>query len=237
MARASVVEKAAAKTAAIAKVVGGGPFSVPPVVMLAVQRINPAPYNPRKMSPFKFEALKANIRQNGFLENLVIQKLSKRYGPLVIIGGHQRVRAVREICVEDNVHMPELPGVVLDLNDRDAQILNVALNNIDGEFDAKLVGELLENVQHESVVLPEEKLLMGFEEDDFSKYMKLSEPPRIDGDTPAIVGKATLLLEFRDKKTRDAVKERLEERAKLSRKSNGDVVLELFGPGKKKRSA
>lgn len=234
MARTSVAAKTVAKMEAIVKVVGG-PFTIPPVVMIEVPHLNPAPYNPRKMAPFKFESLKRNIRDNGFVENLVVQKLSRAYGPLTIVGGHQRVRAVREICVEENVHVPPLPCVVLDIDDRKARMLNVAMNNIDGEFDAKLVGELLETVQHEAPVLPEEKLFMGFEEEDFSKYLKMSDPPRIDDGAEPIVGKATLLLEFKDKKTRDAVKERLEERAKLSRKANGDVVLELFGPAKKKR--
>jgi len=210
------------------------PFEVRSVVMMAVQELQPAAYNPRSISPYKFDALKQGIRKNGFLENLVIQRFSKAHGPMVIVGGHQRVKAVREICIEDNVATPRLPCVVLDLIDREAKILNIALNNVEGEFIAKLVGEMLEDIAHTSPVLPEEKEMLGFEEDDYARYMKFSEPPRITEETETIVGTATLRLEFKDKKTRDAVKEKLEEKARTSKRGTGDVVLELLG-GKRRK--
>lgn len=218
---------------AIAEVTGG-PFVVHPTVMMAVGQLNPAPYNPRRISPHKFDSLKAGIRKNGFLINVVVQKRSAKYGPKIIIGGHQRIKAVREICIEQNQPVPELPCIVLDVDDRTAKMLNIALNNVEGEFDAKLVGELLEDVQHQGPVLAEEKLFMGLEDDDFAKYMRLSEPPRIDPDPPPIVGTTTLRLEFKDTKTRNAVKEKLEERAKVSKKATGDVVLELLSGAKRK---
>src|ERR1019366_3133048 len=185
-----------------------GAFTVPRVEMISPRMLNPAAYNPRRMSPHKFDALKMGIQKNGFLINIVVQKGSKKYGPHIIIGGHQRIRAVKEICIEVNQAMPDPPCIVLDVDDRTAKMLNIALNNVEGDFDAKLVGELLEDVQHQSIVLPEEKLAMGFEEDDFRKYMKLSEPPRISGDPEPIVGSTTLRLEFASTKTRDAVKEK-----------------------------
>jgi ParB-like chromosome segregation protein Spo0J len=223
------------KTAEAIAETTGQPFQVHETVMMAVQELNPAPYNPRSISPRKFDALKENIREFGFVENLTIQRLSSKYGGMIIVGGHQRIKAGREICIESNVPLPKLPCVVLELTDRRAKMLNVALNNIEGEFIAKLLGELLEDVNHTSVVLPEEKVLMGFEDEDFSKYMKFSEPPRVDPDPEPIVGTATLRLEFRSKKSRDAVKEKLEERAKVSRKQTGDVVLEMLDGGKRKR--
>ena len=227
---------ARATQAAVVAEVTGGPFKVHPTVMMAVRELNPAPYNPRRMSPHKFDALKTGIVKNGFLINIVVQKESKKYGPRIIIGGHQRIKAVREICIEQNQPMPDLPCIVLDVDDRTAKMLNIALNNVEGDFDAKLVGELLEDVQHQSIVLPEEKLIMGFEEEDFSKYLRLSEPPRIDNDPTPIVGSTTLRLEFASTKTRDAVKEKLEERAKVSKKATGEVVLELLGGAKRRRA-
>lgn len=219
---------------AIAQVMGGFAVHIP--LPLAPQLLNPAPYNPRDISPFKFDALKRGIAKYGFLENLTIQKRSKAHGPNIIIAGHQRVKAVRELCIELNVPLPQLPCVVLDVEDRDAKMLNIALNNIEGEFIAKLVGEMLEDVNHASVVLPEEKVLMGFEEEDYSRYMKFSEPPRVDGDPERIVGTATMRLEFKSKKARDAVKEKLEERAGTSKKATGDVVMELLlGAGKRRK--
>jgi ParB-like chromosome segregation protein Spo0J len=143
---------------------------------------------------------------------------------------------VREICIELNLPVPKLPCIVLDIDDRTAKMLNIALNNVEGEFDAKLVGEMLEDIQHERVIVPEERIRMGLEEEDLTRYLRLSEPPDTGegGHTP-ITGTATLRLEFKERKTRDAVKEKLEERARLSKKGTGDVVLELLAGGKRKK--
>jgi ParB-like nuclease domain len=210
------------------------PFVVPETVLSDVARLNPAPYNPRKMSPLKFDGLKQGILKNGFLINLVVQRSSPKYGEMVIVGGHQRIRAVREICIEANKPMPRLPSIVLDLDDRKAKLLNIALNNVDGEFDAKLLGEMLEDIQHEQPFVTEDRILIGMDQDDLGKYLHLSDPPPIiDGQEP-IIGTTTLRLEFRNRKTRDAVKEKLEERAKVGKKSTGDVVFDILSSSRKK---
>jgi hypothetical protein len=64
--------------------------------------------------------------------------------------------------------------------------------------------------------------------------MRFSEPPRIDPDPEPIVGSTTLRLDFKDGKTRNAVKEKIEERAKVSKKTTGEVVLELLVGAKRK---
>ncbi len=206
-----------------------------PVVTIRANEINPAPYNPRRISPEMLESLKQAIRKHGFLEPLVVQRSSETFGPLILIGGHQRLRAVREIGIEDNRQLPDLPCIVLDVPDRTAKMLNVSLNNIAGEFDPKLLGELLEDVNRVHVIDLDEVLVMGFDEEDVSRYLHLAEPPQIDEDPPTFGTSVTLSLEFKDVRQRDAVKAKLLERAKLTRRTTGEVVDGLLGGTRRRK--
>jgi ParB-like chromosome segregation protein Spo0J len=181
------------------------------------------------------ESLKGAIRTHGFLEPLVVQRRSETFGPMVLIGGHQRLKAVREICIEDNRPQPDLPCIVIDVPDRTAKMLNVSLNNIAGEFDPKLLGELLEDVNRIHTIDLDEIQRMGFDEEDVSKYLHLADPPQIDNEPQVFAHSATLSLEFKDIRQRDAVKAKLLERAKLTKRTTGEVVDGLLGGGRRKR--
>jgi hypothetical protein len=131
------------------------------VSMHAIGALNPAPYNPRKITPQMLQALKDNIRAHGFLEPVVVQKKG-----MTLIAGHQRIRALKEICVEDEVAMPTVPCVVVDVDDRTAKKLNVTLNRVGGEFDDRLLGELLTDMHHGFSLVSDELLQMGIAPDD-----------------------------------------------------------------------
>jgi ParB-like chromosome segregation protein Spo0J len=211
-------------------------FSVPQPEMTNAGKLNPAPYNPRKISPHMIEALKRSIRKSGFVVTLVVQKKSAAHGDNVLVGGHQRIRAAREICIEDGSQMPDLPAVFLDLTDRQAKKLNVALNKIEGEFDGRLLGEVLESIHAEEVVSAEEMMEMGLEEEEFGKYLHLAEPPKVtaEGDDVKAFGRSiTLSLEFDSIAQRDALKAKLLERSKVEKKKTGDVVMGMFERKKK----
>lgn len=200
------------------------------VVQVHASALNPAPYNPRTISPAMLDALKENIRKHGFVEPVVVQRLSEKYGPMVIVGGHQRLRAVREICIEDNVPLPTLSAVVLDLDDRTAKLMNIALNKIGGEFDARLLGEVLEDVHHIRPISDDEVRLIGLEDDELRKYLHLADPPRIGGEEEiATFGSSvTLSLSFTDTSERDAVKAKLAALAEAQKMTTGKVVLGLL---------
>lgn len=201
-------------------------------VMVPVAQLNPAPYNPQKMTPGQFESLKASIRANGFVEPLVVRKTG-----MAIIGGHHRVRAVKELCIEESRPMPELPCVVLDVGDRAARRLNVALNRIHGEPDVRLLAELVDGLNDESPITDDEALLMGFDErEDLSKLLKIAAPPAPPGpsDPPTFGRSVTLSLEFKDVAQRDAVRKSLVERAELEKKTPGEIVFDLLSAKKKR---
>lgn len=107
-----------------------------------------APYNPKIMPVEEYEALKASLRKHGAVLTLVVQRRSEEHGKLVIVDGHDRVRAVRDICEEAGQPPPEHAwAIVLDVDDATAKQLNVTLRNVGGEFDHHKLGELLASVR------------------------------------------------------------------------------------------
>ena len=92
---------------------------------------------------------------------MVVQKRSEKYGENVLIGGHQRERAMRELCAAYGWPEPDLvPCTILDVPDADAKQLNVALNNIEGEFDPVKLGRLFLDVR--PMMTMEDVLATGF---------------------------------------------------------------------------
>lgn len=188
-------------------------------------KLNPAPYNPRKISTRMINALKLSIRQRGFLQPLVVQKKG-----LVIIGGHQRLRAMRELCAEDNRPLPELPCVVLDIDDREAKKLNISLNRVGGEFDSTMLGTLLHELDQEVKMSDLELVSMGLDHEEFVDLTKGfgDELPPDDEEVKTFASSVTCSLAFTDVKKRDRVKKQLEERAKKEGKKTGDIVSEIL---------
>lgn len=196
-----------------------------PTVLIAADKLNPAPYNPRRIKTAMLESLKASIRQYGFLDPLVIRKTGR-----VVIGGHQRLKALKELCLEAGQRPPKVPCIVLDVDDRRARELNVSLNRLGGEFDNKLLAELLSGLNAEATLSPEEIALMGYSKEDVDKLLAVNEPPRVDPDDLTDFARSvTLSLAFADVKRRDAVKALLKQRADTLGKPSGEVVYDLLG--------
>jgi hypothetical protein len=212
-------------------------FTVHPTVMVRVAELNPAAYNPRKITPEKFDALKESIRNDGFLEPLVVQKKGLR-----IIGGHQRVKAVKELCVEESAATPDLPCIVLDINDKAAKRLNIKLNKIQGEFEARMLGELLVDIyEDKKLMVPEVDFgILGFETNEAEKFIRLVEPdlfplpPAGDQETSGFGQSITLSIEFDSVALRDKVKKLLVENAKTAKRKTGELVAVALGLSKKR---
>ena len=198
-------------------------------ILVKVADLNPVAYNPRKISPEKYEALKENIKAEGFIEPLVVQKSGMR-----IIGGHQRLRAWKELSIEACIQPPDLPCIVLDIDDRRAKKLNIKLNKLKGDFEARMLGELLIDIYDEPKIDPEEAIALGFDDDaDALKYMHLIEPPPTPdtegGEEPKTFGKSiTLSLEFSSVDERNRIKKLLATRTEVEKKKTGDIVAALL---------
>lgn len=100
-----------------------------------IAALKAAPYNPRTISKEAAEGLTQSLKRWGVVQEVVA---NRRTGH--IIGGHQRVAALKKMGVR------EVPVVWVDLDDVEEKALNVALNNphISGEFDDTIAGLLTE---------------------------------------------------------------------------------------------
>lgn len=89
--------------------------------------LNPAPYNPRKMSAKQVAELRESLVRFGLQEPLIVNKNAERAN--VVIGGHQRLRLARELGYAT------VPVVFVDLNEAQERELNLRLNQNLGEWD------------------------------------------------------------------------------------------------------
>ncbi|ERI10243.1 ParB-like protein [Aneurinibacillus aneurinilyticus ATCC 12856] len=106
---------------------------------IPVEKINPAPYNPRidlQPGDEEYERLKRSIREFGYVEPLV---WNERTGNLV--GGHQRYKILME------EQPTELLVSVVNMDDTKEKALNIALNKIEGGWDEERLAALLESLQ------------------------------------------------------------------------------------------
>jgi len=119
------------------------------------------PGNPRKMSKEVLDKLKKSLREFGVVEPLVINPDNE------VIGGNQRLRALRELGIE------EVEAVVVTLPKSKEKALNIALNQIQGEFDEDLLRIFVEDidpVDFDLTGLDEDFKLLNEEEDKETIY-------------------------------------------------------------------
>lgn len=109
--------------------------AAPEVTVMKLAELNPAPYNPRKISDDAADGLRASIRRFGLVQPIVWNRRTKR-----VVGGHQRIDALRALGKTD------AQVVVVDLPELEEKALNVTLNNpsITGEFTDGLQAILAE---------------------------------------------------------------------------------------------
>jgi len=91
--------------------------------------LDPAPYNPRAISPEALSGLQASVERFGLVEPVVWNKSTGH-----VVGGHQRLKVLQALGET------ETQVVVVDLPEADEKALNVALNSpaIAGEFTPEL---------------------------------------------------------------------------------------------------
>ena len=124
--------------------------------VVPIDQINSAAYNPRvDLQPGdpEYEKLKRSIEEFGYVEPIV---WNERTGNMV--GGHQRYK----ILVNEQGHT-ELQVSVVDLDDQQERLLNIALNKISGRWDDEALGRLLAELQDNGADLT----LSGFDQEEF----------------------------------------------------------------------
>lgn len=126
---------------------------------LPIEKLNPAPYNPRRMPPEEMEALMGSIRRFGCVEPLIVQLKG-----LVVIGGHQRLEAARQLGFST------APVVLLDVTEVEAKTLNLALNKIQGKWVFSQLATLLAEIRIEA---PDDLEVTGFFKDEANSIIRI----------------------------------------------------------------
>lgn len=133
-------------------------------------RLNPAKYNPRKMSESARNALKRGIEAFGLVDPIIARRSDN-----LVIGGHQRLNAAKEMG------LPTVPVVFLDdIDDQKAAALNVLLNNpsAQGEWDFGLLSGLLSDLDANGF----DATLTGFDESELEKLLSWTPEPLLAGE-------------------------------------------------------
>lgn len=128
---------------------------------IPIGNLNPAVYNPRRISREMLQSLKNNIKEFGLVDPVIVNK------DMTIIGGHQRFKA----CLE--LGFKEVPCVVLDLSKSKEKALNLALNKITGEWDRNKLERLLKDIEEVDLSFT------GFDSEELDKFLQDLQP-----DTP-----------------------------------------------------
>ena len=101
------------------------------ITLIEINNLNPAEYNPRQISNKQYEALKASMEKFGCVDPILININPERLN--VVVGGHQRLRILRELGAE------KVPTVSVNLSEEDERELNVRLNKNTGDWDMDLL--------------------------------------------------------------------------------------------------
>ena len=88
-----------------------------------IAELNPAEYNPRKMTNKQYEDLRNSLEKFGCVDPII------KNADNTIVGGHQRVRIMRELGAE------LVPVVRVNLSKEDEKELNIRLNKNTAEWD------------------------------------------------------------------------------------------------------
>jgi len=131
------------------------------IAQVPIDRLTPDPANPRRIPEAELEALTRSIREFGMVDPIVARAEDK-----TVIGGHQRLLAARRLGLKT------VPVIYLDITKEKAQLLNVALNKISGDFDQELLARLLADL----ATTPDLDLtLSGFDEKEINQLVKSLE--------------------------------------------------------------
>jgi hypothetical protein len=131
-----------------------------------INDIHPAPYNPRIMPPSEMLKLEKGLQTFGLVDPIIIDLTDQN----TIIGGHQRLEALKNINDEMELNLIRLGDIGWIFENKEIKIkykndqkaLNLALNKINGDWDYGKLDDLLTELNDEQYLLE----LTGFDEVD-----------------------------------------------------------------------
>lgn len=164
--------------------------------------------NPNAMTQAKLASLQTLIKQQGFLQPILVQKKGTS---LTLIDGEHRCLAMIELGES------EIQAVVVECSDNEAKLLRIGLNKLRGELDYTAVTEEINKLLDDNVFTAEELLMTGLsaeELDAMQSLFSLDEDDILSGSSTHIgenedVKSFNITLKFDSELERAQVKEYL----------------------------
>lgn len=142
--------------------------------------LSPFDQNPRSIDSAGLDRLKASLRRFGLFAPLIVWPDPDR--GLVVVGGNQRLTALRAMRESGEEVPAEVPVVVLDCTEADARVIVVRDNTHDGEWEWSALGEYLQDLVATDSALDLD--LTGFESEVFDEIVALGTDPLIMATQP-----------------------------------------------------
>lgn len=130
--------------------------------IMKVKDIKPAKYNPRKnlkQGDAEYEALQGSMERFDCVVPLIINKTTG-----TLVSGHQRLNVLKAKGIE------EVEAVLVEADEEQEKLLNIALNKIDGDWDYKKLEALFEDISAEDIKFT------GFTEEELSNLFDTDLP-------------------------------------------------------------
>jgi hypothetical protein len=124
------------------------------IVQVDIKQLNPAEYNPRKLSEEQFNNIKLSLQRYGFVNPIVVNSNPSRHN--IVVGGHQRLKVANELSYT------EVPVVYVDLSQQQEKELNIRLNKNTGDWDLESLSEFFTKTELQDWGFDNEELSVLF---------------------------------------------------------------------------
>ncbi|MGS3990876.1 ParB N-terminal domain-containing protein [Staphylococcus pseudintermedius] len=122
-----------------------------------INDLQPANYNPRvdlEEHDEEYQKIKRSIKKIGYVDPIIWNKKTNN-----IVGGHQRFKVLKDLGYQ------EVDVSVVDLDEQAEKTLNIALNKVEGDWDADKLKEVIEELDASM------RELTGFDDDEIENLM------------------------------------------------------------------
>lgn len=132
------------------------------IYYLQINSLRPSEYNPRKISKEAMEQLKESIKRFQMVDPIIVNSAPNRKN--IVIGGHMRLRAAKELGFK------EIPVVYVHIPDVEKERqLNLRLNKNTGEWDWDLLANFSEKFLSD----------VGFSSEEMDEIFGIDENPEV----------------------------------------------------------
>lgn len=111
------------------------------ITMVPLDKLEVSALNPNEMTDKKRELLKREIQRIGFVYPIIVRASKKTKGNYQILDGEQRYT----VSLLEELKMTEMPCIVLDVSDAEADFMIYTLNNLKGELNPLKLSILVKN--------------------------------------------------------------------------------------------